>query len=111
MKKYGLIILFLIGVSGLIFNENVEAAEQVGKIGTTEVGIRFQKADTLEDPIIEPPIISPTPLETPNIVKPGGRLPSTGELITSLIWIFLGLSILIIFVGVHSLRQVMIKIA
>lgn len=107
MKKYGLIILFLMGINGLFFSEKVEAADSISE---TELGIIFKQEDSLVDPpIIDPPILSP--IENPKIVKPAGRLPSTGELITSVIWMFVGLSILIVIVGVHSLRRVMIQIA
>lgn len=106
MKKYGLIIFFILGINLTFFNEKAEAAE---KISDTELNITFDKDDAVISPPIETPSIIPGEILTP--VKNAGRLPSTGELITSVIWILVGLSILIVFIGVHSLKQVMIKIA
>ena len=106
MKKYGLIILFILGINMAFFNEKAEAAE---KSSGTELNITFSEEDVLINSPIETPSIIPGEILTP--AKPVGRLPSTGELITSVIWMFMGLSILIVFIGVHSLKQVMIKIA
>lgn len=106
MKKYVVFILCLISISGLIYSSDVEAAT---KDDQTNVGISFVNGageeNTTETPtLLVPEEVSPT-------VKLSGKLPSTGELITSIIWTFLGLSVMIIFVGAYSLKRVIVSLA
>ena len=96
MKK-GIIVLFFLTCFGSFFVAEPAQADVLRE--NTEVGITFSEKQ--KDTIQPPSKI------TPNTMKPVGKLPSTGELITSVIWILLGTSILIFFVGMISLKAVM----
>lgn len=102
MRKYGWIILFLIGVNGLFLSQQAEAAE---KMDHTEVGITFIKeVDSTPFPINPNP---PIPGEISTAINPKKDLPSMGELLTSVIWLFVGVSLLIVAGGVYSWKKVM----
>lgn len=95
-------------INGLLADQVVEATV---KSDTTEVGIVFKEGTSS---LSKPPIASKLPdTNMPYIPKPSsdtnGKLPSMGDLITSLIWTLLGCSILIVFVGVLSLKNIMLK--
>ncbi|OJG89718.1 hypothetical protein RV15_GL001559 [Enterococcus silesiacus] len=95
-------------INGLLAGKVVEATV---KSDTTEVGIVFKEGTPS---LPKPPIDSKLPdTNMPYIPKPSsgtnGKLPSMGDLITSLIWTLLGCSILIVFVGVLSLKNIMLK--
>ena len=100
MKKGINVLLFLTCLGGMFFfgTTEVRAAHP-----TTDVGIEFDKGSgskgTIQPPAKADPI-KPTK-------KPMGRLPSTGELVTTSIWMLLGTSLLIFFVGMVSLKTVM----
>ena len=104
MKKYMLLLLFLMlaMVGELAVGEKVvEAAE------TTDLTITFFKS---EFPMVEEPIKAHLTLpETSLSATHSGRLPSTGDLISSLIWTLLGCSVLIILIGVYSLKNIMLQ--
>ncbi|WP_086314963.1 hypothetical protein A5821_002519 [Enterococcus sp. 7F3_DIV0205] len=105
MKKYSIIILCLMGMSSFLFCTNVQAMERSDQ---TNVGISFLKEEMSLNPT--KPVV-PSSGETFPLVKPSGKLPSTGELVTSVMMTFIGLSLVIIFVGIYSLRRVMISSA
>jgi len=98
-------------INGLFVGGSVEATV---KSDVTEVGILF-KSEEVDAPILpKPPTGSKLPdTNVPYVPKPSasinGKLPSMGDLITSLIWTLLGCSILIVFVGVFSLKNIMLK--
>lgn len=106
MKKFVIGLFFLIVVNGLLVGTTAEATS---KSEATDVGIAF--TDSLEQPL-QPELPSTT---VPYIPKPSpsikGNLPSMGALITSLIWTLLGCAVLILFVGIFSLKNIMLKIA
>ncbi|WP_086314567.1 hypothetical protein A5821_002149 [Enterococcus sp. 7F3_DIV0205] len=98
MKKNIIVLFFLICLSSLSFGEPAEAASHKGK---TNVEITFQSEQAS---VLQPP--SKENLES---LKKVGKLPSTGELIASIIWLLSGASVLIFLVGMISLRTVMSK--
>ncbi len=101
MKKYFFLIVFFV-IGGCCFSEKPVEATQSN--ATTDVMITFSKEEV---PIELPPISQPPLLN--NVAAPPssqGKLPSTGDLITSIIWTLLGCSLLIIFIGVYSLKYV-----
>jgi hypothetical protein len=107
MKKF-LIGLFFLGiVNGVFAGTTVEAT---GKSVTTDVAIVFN--DKPDPQPIVPKLPNPN---VPDIPKPSpgykGNLPSTGDLITSLIWTLLGCAVLIMFVGIFSLKKIMLRMA
>lgn len=65
----------------------------------TKVGIGFEK--TPDVPIVSKPI-----KYQPAVPQNIGQLPHTGEMLTSFIILLIGLSILIVFVGVANLKRV-----
>ncbi|WP_086314461.1 hypothetical protein A5821_002032 [Enterococcus sp. 7F3_DIV0205] len=65
----------------------------------TKVGIGFEEIP--DDPIVREPI-KYQPATPKNI----GQLPNTGEMLTSFIVLLIGLSVLIIFVGIANLKRV-----
>ena len=106
MKKYVLLLFFLIIGCGTLFGDRVEA---ISKIDQTDLTITFLQGESLKP---EPPIIKEPTLSVGNAqIKNTGKLPSTGDLITSLIWTLLGFSIIIVFVGVYSLKNIMLKLS
>ncbi|MBP2097247.1 hypothetical protein [Enterococcus rivorum] len=114
MKKYITLLFFLVIIFAVGGSVSVEATESLTTLNDpTSVGITLVKDDTVTPPAPKPPVKDDVPLlgTTAEIAKPGRRLPSTGELITSLIWIILGLSMLIVVVGVFSLRNIMQNLA
>jgi hypothetical protein len=74
--------------------------DEVVKEADTRVGVEFEKSDKLPDEITKPPKIDGGDNQTGYQI-----LPRTGELLTSLVIILTGLSILIFSVGVLSIRQ------
>ncbi|WP_348921153.1 hypothetical protein [Enterococcus rotai] len=98
MKKPVIVLFFLICLISLVFGKTTEAATRQED---TNIGITFSSD---QKSAIEPPS-----KVTPGPPKSIGKLPSTGELITSVIWMLLGSSVLIFFVGIVSLRAVMSK--
>lgn len=96
MKSKIYVLVFLICLGGAFFGGATKASAH----SVTDVGIEFDEA-TKES--IEPP----SKVDSIKPIKPMGRLPSTGELITSAIWMLLGTSVLIFFVGIISLKTVM----
>ncbi|MEI5990736.1 hypothetical protein [Enterococcus crotali] len=106
MRKCIVGLFFLLMVGGLLISKPAEA---VVKSDLTDVGIVFETDTTPEEPFDKLPDTN-----VPYIPKPisnaNGKLPSMGELVTSLIWTFIGCSILILFVGIFSLRNIMLKI-
>ncbi|MFD2307029.1 hypothetical protein [Enterococcus termitis] len=94
-------------VNGLFVGSTAEATV---KSVSTDVGIVFTD-DQEQTPIV--PKLPSTP--GPYIPKPSpsvkGNLPSMGDLITSLIWTLLGCAVLILFVGIFSLKKIMLRIA
>ncbi|MBO0439049.1 hypothetical protein [Candidatus Enterococcus ikei] len=106
MKKYVVLLFFLIISCGILYGDKVEAAS---KMDQTNLSITFLQGAPLKP---EPPIIKePTLLVGDTQIKSTGKLPSTGDLITSLIWTLLGFSIIIVFVGVYSLKNIMLKLS
>lgn len=105
MKKYVVLLFFLIIMGGLLFGEKVEAIEQ---FDTTPLNISFAREEPTKPkpPIIDEPTLPGTINPQPYRV---GRLPSTGDLITSLIYTIIGFSFLLVVVGVFSLRNIMLK--
>ena len=108
MKKCVTVLFFLMMINGLFVGTTVEATSISN---TSEIGIVFKT----EAPVLPEPLISPKLPDTymPALPKTSlgtnGKLPSMGDLITSLIWTLLGFSILIVFVGVFSLKNIMLK--
>lgn len=96
MKKGIIVLFFLTCFVSLFCGETTEASARKGE---TEVGIIFSEKQKEG--------IQPPNKITPNPSKPIGKLPSTGELITSVIWMLLGTSVLIFFVGMISLKAIM----
>lgn len=86
------LVFFLSGASILTYAKEAKKFD-------TEIGIEIEKYDSPVDP------------EKPTIIDGGDNntdyrlLPKTGELLSSLIVILLGISILIFSLGVISLRQ------
>lgn len=106
MKKYVVLLFFLIIGCGTFYGDKVDA---VSKIDQTNLNITFLKDEPLKP---EPPIIKEIALPVGDAqIKSTGKLPSTGDLITSLIWTLLGFSIIIVFVGVYSLKNIMMKLS
>ncbi|EOH96675.1 hypothetical protein UAW_01840 [Enterococcus haemoperoxidus ATCC BAA-382] len=99
-KNIFLLLLFVIG-GCCFFGKTVEATQSDA---TTDVMITLPKEEV---PLELPPISQP-PLLNDVATSPisQGKLPSTGDLITSIIWTLLGCSLLIIFIGVYSLKHV-----
>lgn len=94
MRKSIIVLFFLMCVGSLFMgNSATEAVTQ----RETDVGIAFKK---MEKDDVQPP-------NNVGTMKPTGKLPSTGELITSVIWMLLGTTILIFFVGMISLKTIM----
>ncbi|WP_375180057.1 hypothetical protein [Enterococcus rotai] len=106
MKKYVVLLFFLIVGFGALYADKVEAAS---KADETELGITFLKGENVEPEI--PIIKAPTLPIVDAPIQRSGKLPSTGDLITSLIWTILGCSIIIIFVGVYSLKNIMLRLS
>ncbi|WYJ96982.1 hypothetical protein DOK67_0001285 [Enterococcus sp. DIV0212c] len=103
MKKYIVLIFFLTTILG---GEMWGTAEAVSKSDTTDLKITFFKS---EAPTLKEPIIEGLYLPEGNLsITHKGKLPSTGDLITSLIWTLIGCSVLIILVGVYSLKNIML---
>ena len=109
LNKYKIVIVLLSIISVFYFEGSAEAANADDSRSTVvnEVGISFFEEDIQP---ITPKLPSVIP-DTPIMLKPSGRLPSTGELITSLIWMLTGFSILVVFIGIISLKKMMLKIA
>lgn len=109
MKKYSILIFFLTVSSALLFGSTSEAAV---KLDNTEIGITFLKStgDILEPPISPKPILPENDIDPVPQLKNTSKLPSTGDLITSLIWTLLGFSVIIVFIGGLSLKKVMLQI-
>ncbi|ALS36780.1 hypothetical protein ABID30_002024 [Enterococcus rotai] len=106
MKKFILGLFFLVIVNGLFVGTTAEATI---KSEATDVGVMFNNKK------VQQPIVPKLPdTNVPYIPKPSpsfkGNLPSTGDLITSLIWTLLGCAVLIMFVGVFSLKNIMLRI-
>ncbi|WP_430602801.1 hypothetical protein IGJ02_000107 [Enterococcus sp. DIV0724b] len=103
MKKFVVGLLFFMIISGMYSGKIAEAKTN---FDGTDVGISFTVND-LDKP--EQPSLIPEE-QFPSIPnpKPIGRLPSTGGLITSLILTLMGFSLLIIFIGVFSLKNIML---
>lgn len=93
MRKSIIVLFFLMCAGSMFFGNTTEAATQ----RKTDIGITFKEIK--KDDIQPPNKVGP--------IKPTGKLPSTGELITSVIWMLLGTSILIFFVGMISLKTIM----
>lgn len=109
-KKYNKYIYLLLIVGFICIGGKAEATSVPPDISdrttlNNNVGITFIKE---EKPIVEPPIIQ-KPIGVTPVDR--GKLPSTGELITSLIWMLTGFSLLIVCLGIHSLKRMMLKIA
>lgn len=106
MKKYLFLLLCAFFLGSTL---NSEVAQATDEIGRTDLGITFAAEPSIlpKPPIVKDPIVPIEGIKS----KPIGRLPSTGDLITSLIWTLLGFSLLIVFVGVYSLKNIMLKLS
>jgi len=115
MKKVTLALLLIIGC--LTFYSDTTQATSSDTIHEanngyfdTEIGISFKSADP-NKPSPSPSIKEPTiPIDI-NPPKSVGRLPSTGELITSLIWTLIGCAVFIVLIGVYSVKNIMMKLS
>ncbi|EOH96638.1 hypothetical protein UAW_01803 [Enterococcus haemoperoxidus ATCC BAA-382] len=103
MKKFVMGLLFFMITSGLFSGKIAEAKTN---FDGTDVGISFTVSDLAEPE--QPLLIPEEPFPSIPNPKPIGRLPSTGGLITSLILTLIGFSLLIIFIGVFSLRNIIL---
>ncbi|WP_348921582.1 hypothetical protein [Enterococcus rotai] len=103
MKKYSVQIFFLMLVISVML---MGSAETVNASNTTDLTITFFKNEV---PLLQEPINNTLTLPETNLsVTRLGKLPSTGDLITSLIWTLTGCSVLIVLVGVYSLKNIML---
>lgn len=103
MKKYSVLLFFLTSVIGVVL---AGSAETVNASDTTDVTITFFKSEV---PLLQEPINNTLTLPESNLSATRiGKLPSTGDLITSLIWTLIGCSVLIVLVGVYSLKNIML---
>jgi hypothetical protein len=116
MKKMTLALFIIIGCltfySDTVQATNSDTAQETSnhRYFESEIGISFKSADPIKtspSPIVKEPLL---PIEG-NPPKSIGRLPSTGELITSLIWTLIGCSVFIVFIGVYSLKNIMMKLS
>lgn len=109
MKKYVVLLFFLTSIGSVVFGEVVDAADQLENtvIGITNIGVTFgSHEDVNELPSTQFPVL---PDEGGVAVPHSGNLPSTGDLITSIIWTLLGFSVLIVFIGVFSLKNIILE--
>ncbi|EOH96654.1 hypothetical protein UAW_01819 [Enterococcus haemoperoxidus ATCC BAA-382] len=104
MKRNGVILLIFVMVSCFLYSEKVEAIDKLDS--TTDVSITFLKD---EDNLLLPSILQPPLRQGEVTTNSHGKLPSTGDLITSVIWVLLGFSLLIVLVGVYCLKSIMAK--
>ena len=98
-KPYFIWPLFLVVcVFGLLFSQTPQALAEQEK---TETGISFNQSVEQEKP--KPPIYETKP---PVYPTSDGVLPHLGQMMTSFILLLLGVTCLIVFLGVISLRKV-----
>ncbi|WP_375179514.1 hypothetical protein [Enterococcus rotai] len=105
MKRLIKILVFIGLFVGIVMVSQVIALADNGITDNdlkSEVGIEFKKES--RDPFKPIPPIYDPPIRP--IEKPRGQLPRTGELLTSFIILLIGISILIVFVGVANLQRV-----
>lgn len=104
MKKYVALLLFALIGSSCFFGETSKAMEHNDK---SDVSITFVGTDkeTLPPPGTKDPF---EPQHTfPDVIPSHvGSLPSTGELVTSVIWLLLGLSLFIVCLSVFSFKKI-----
>lgn len=110
MKKNTRLLVFLGVLLSLIITpmSTVQANDMVNSDKKeTEVDITFKKSEQKITPVVpkEPPIYHP-PIDVISPLKPKGQLPHTGELLTSFVMLLVGLSLLIVFVGMANLKRV-----
>lgn len=104
MKKLIFLLFVLVGMGSTLHTVRAEAVSQEDK---SELTINFLKD---ESSVLAPPA---TQNSLPNTnteilgdtIKPKGKLPSTGDLITSVIWTCTGTFVLIILIGLVSLKK------
>lgn len=104
MKRNLVWLGLIICLGGLFVSETAVAIE---KFDSTSLNISFasQEPTPPKPPMIEEPEI---PAQNPSRV---GKLPSTGDLINSLIYTIIGCSFLLVVVGVLCLRNIMSRMA
>lgn len=96
--RYGCWLLMVLTVVVFLFFQSLSVQASQEK---TDAGIAFEQS--VEQENITDPIYPSKPTKSPSV---NGSLPHLGQMVTSFIFLLLGLACLIVFVGVISLRKI-----